>query len=53
MTLEPVALPNTGALSFKPHSAHYYYVPRGNGGTFRFSINARGAQAFNGLVVAP
>lgn len=53
MSLEPVTLPNTGALSFKPYSAHYYYVPRGHGGSFKFNLTSRGAQSFNGLVVAP
>lgn len=51
--LSPVTLPNTGALSFKPYSAHYYYVPRGSGGTYRFSLSGEAGQAFGGLVVAP
>lgn len=53
LSLDPVSVPNTGAVGLKPYSAHYFYVPRASTGAYSFALTGDGTQRYGGWLIAP
>jgi hypothetical protein len=53
MRLDPIKIPTTGTLPFKPYSAQYLFFPPGNGKSLRLTLRGSQSQNFGGLVVSP
>jgi hypothetical protein len=53
MRLDPVKVPTTGSLPFRPYSAQYLYLPQASSKTLRFTLRGSQTQNFGGMVVSP